>query len=119
MANYYLGNSFSFCMKAFFFFLFLSVSSVFTAGEVIEQPAKYSLSNGHAHNDYLNQRPFYEAYENGFGSIEADVFPVNGKLCVAHSKREIDTTRTLDLLYLQPITRETEKGNARHFQLLV
>lgn len=84
------------------------------------QPARYGTANGHAHNDYLNKNPFYSAYTNGFGSIEADVFPVGGKLCVAHTKKEIDTLLTLDSLYLRPFLKIAEMAHApRPFVLLV
>lgn len=67
------------------------------------QPAKYSVSNAHSHNDYEQQRPFWLAYENGFGSIEADVFLVKNDLFVAHEQKNIDTLKTLKTLYLDPL----------------
>ncbi len=48
---------------------------IFFSITVIAQPAKYTVANAHAHNDYLHPVPFYTAYNAGFGSIEADVFP--------------------------------------------
>ena len=81
---------------------------------------RYTTANGHAHNDYLNRRPFFLAYSQGFGSIEADVFPVGETLCVAHTKKEIDTLRTLDSLYLLPFLRMARIGqDQRPFVLLV
>lgn len=81
---------------------------------------RYTPANGHAHNDYRNHQPFFLAYLEGFGSIEADVFPVGERLCVAHSKKEIDTLRTLDSLYLRPFLRVARLGQAHHpFILLV
>lgn len=44
-----------------------------------------------------------EAYEQRADFIEADVYLVNGKLVVAHTRNEIDTTRTLERLYIEPI----------------
>lgn len=85
----------------------------------ISQVTVYSVSNAHSHNDYLRVSPFYKAFEKGFGSIEADVFPVNGTLCVAHSKNEIDTQRTLQGLYLQPLVKEVSAGKMRKLNLLV
>ena len=32
------------------------------------------LPRAHAHNDYMHERPLYDALSHGFGSIEADVF---------------------------------------------
>lgn len=95
-------------------FLLLLISNFSEA-----QPKKYSTANAHSHNDYLNETPFFRAYENGFASIEADVFPVGGKLCVAHSKKEIDTGQTLKKLYLDPISKELASNHGRKLKLLV
>lgn len=93
---------------------------VFSAAGLVAQPASYSTFNGHAHNDYLNTRPFYDAFLNGMGSIEADVFPVGETLCVAHTKKEIDPRRTLDSLYLRPIQQIFSLAHQPHgFLLLV
>ena len=83
------------------------------------QPKKYTTANAHSHNDYLNPMPFHRAYKNGFGSIEADIFPVNGILCVAHSKDEIQTQRTLKSLYLDPLLQELAADSSRQIKLLV
>lgn len=40
----------------------------------IGQPNLYSTINAHSHNDYENPIPFHTAYDNTFGSIEADIF---------------------------------------------
>lgn len=73
---------------------------------VTAQKKKYTVSNAHAHNDYVHPILFYTAYNAGFGSIEADIFPVTGILCVAHSKREIQLNHTLKNLYLDPLLNE-------------
>jgi hypothetical protein len=57
----------------------------------------------HSHNDYAGKAPLHEAYEAKADEIEADIFLIDGKLVVAHSKKEIDTNKTLSALYLQPI----------------
>ncbi len=101
-------------MKKAIFFIFLFISSCAFA-----QRIKYTTSNAHSHNDYLNDRPFFRAYENGFGSIEADVFPVNGVLCVAHSKNSIQPQRTLKSLYLQPLLASLIADPSRKIKLLV
>jgi len=59
----------------------------------------------HSHNDYTHARPFWDAYQARAGSIEADVFPVSGKLMVAHAREAIRSTRTLDSMYLEPIVK--------------
>ncbi len=58
----------------------------------------------HAHNDYLNAKPFYTAFEAKANSIEVDVFLENGKLMVAHTKEEIKAKNTLSSLYLDPLS---------------
>ena len=46
----------------------------------------------HAHNDYLNDVPFFEAYINGAASIEMDIHLYNDELYVAHDFDEIKST---------------------------
>lgn len=65
--------------------------------------AQYTTANAHSHNDYLQAQPFSLAFARDFGSVEADVFERNGELYVAHTAAEIDSTRTLRSLYLQPL----------------
>lgn len=100
--------------------LFYSVFTVcFISINAFAQPKNYTVANAHAHNDYLHPVPFYTAYNAGFRSIEADVFPVNGVLIVAHSKKEILPQRTLNSLYLQPLLSELKKNNNRKVNLLI
>jgi hypothetical protein len=57
----------------------------------------------HAHNDYMHERPLFDALENGFRSIEADVFAIGDSLYVAHNRKDIKPGRTLRALYLEPL----------------
>lgn len=57
----------------------------------------------HSHNDYDHAHPFWGAFREKANSIEADVFPVQGQLLVAHAKSQADPGRTLEKLYLNPI----------------
>ena len=41
------------------------------------QSQPYSTANAHSHNDYEQKQPFTLAYNELFGSIEADIFLVN------------------------------------------
>jgi hypothetical protein len=68
------------------------------------------LRGAHAHNDYRHDRPLLDALGQGFTSVEADVFLVDGQLCVAHEPNEIRRDKTLQTLYLQPL-RERVAGN--------
>ena len=62
------------------------------------------LPRAHAHNDYLHPRPLLDALEHGFCSVEADVFLSEGQLLVGHSRDELRAGRTLDSLYLKPLS---------------
>jgi alkaline phosphatase len=59
----------------------------------------------HSHNDYSHARPFWDAYHARANSIEADIFPVSGRLMVAHAREAIRDTRTLDTMYVAPIVK--------------
>jgi len=89
-------------------------------------PAQYTTLNAHSHNDYENDVPFRLAYDNHFGSIEADIWAIDGELYVAHNKNEIQPSRTLDSLYIQPVVRifrqnggKAWKDHPGTFQLLI
>ena len=71
------------------------------------------LPRAHAHNDYLHERPLLEALDNGFCSVEADIFLVDGKLLVAHTKHETSTHRTLQKLYLDPLWNHIKQNAGR------
>lgn len=84
-----------------------------------------TYNNCHSHNDYQREYPFYEAFIEGFASIEADVFLVEGELYVAHDRENISPERTLRRMYLEPVNREmilgkgSCYGNGRSPQLLI
>ena len=103
-------------MKRKFAFLFFCIFAFLTA---FSQVKNYTAVDAHAHNDYMHPVPFYTAYNAGFGSIEADVFPVNGVLLVSHSKKELQSQRTLDSLYIQPLLKELPKNSTRKVNLLI
>ncbi|SEI45202.1 Glycerophosphoryl diester phosphodiesterase [Dyadobacter sp. SG02] len=73
----------------------------------------YSTAQAHSHNDYERARPFEDAYEQQFGSVEADVFLVNDTLFVAHNLKDIRPGRTFSALYLLPILQKTEQNSGR------
>lgn len=103
--------------KRTFFFLFICLN--FFSSQSFSQEKSYTVANAHAHNDYEHMLPFYTAYRAGFGSIEADIFPVNGVLLVAHSKKEIKAQRTLKNLYLDPLLKELQSNAKRKVKLLI
>lgn len=77
-----------------------------------DEPVK-PLPQAHAHNDYLHDRPLLDALDNGFCSVEADIFLVNGKLLVAHSFLELKAERTLEKLYLKPLHDRVKKNGGQ------
>lgn len=95
------------------------LSFVVICGTACAPVKDYTALNGHSHNDYLNTSPFFNAYNEGFGSIEADVFPVNGVLYVAHKKEEIQNRNTLKALYLDPLLRKLNSDSLRQLNLLI
>lgn len=90
-------------------FLCFCVATSAQAQVATVKPAVHA--NAHAHNDYYHTRPLLDALEQGFGSVEADVFLVDGELLVAHSSFEVRRERTLEKLYLEPLA-ERCKANA-------
>lgn len=98
-------------------------SPMFSHGQDLsEQNAKPPASSskatvvlpfGHAHNDYLHERPLLDALEQGFASVEADVFLIDGELYVAHTFVEVDRSKTLRKLYLDPLRKLVETNEGR------
>jgi alkaline phosphatase len=76
---------------------------------------KLTANNGHSHNDYKQKIPLLEAYKAGMGSIEADVFFLNGELYVAHEREEIKTDETLKGRYLEPLVALFRKNGNHAF----
>ena len=89
-----------------------------------EQPRP--LAQAHAHNDYEHPRPLLDALDQGFTSVEADVWLVDGRLLVAHDRDQVVPGRTLERLYLSPLEarRQMNAGSVYPgwddgFQLLI
>jgi len=87
-------------------------ASIATGAE--PQEAK-PLRQAHSHNDYLHQRPLLDALEQGFCSVEADIWLVDGKLLVAHDRKDVRPERTLQALYLDPLSERVKKNGGKVF----
>jgi hypothetical protein len=74
------------------------------------------LSRAHAHNDYRHARPLLDALDHGFCSVEADIFLVGGELRVGHSRFELRKGRTLEKLYLKPLSERVRKNGGRVYK---
>lgn len=105
------------------------VSLPFVLALTIVQPAVGTdvapLPQAHAHNDYEHARPLLDALDQGFTSVEADVFLVEGELYVAHNFQDLRAGRTLDALYLAPLAERVRRhgvsvyAEGAPFQLLI
>jgi hypothetical protein len=71
-------------------------------------PDVVPLANAHAHNDYAHKRPLFDALDNGFTSVEADVYLRDGKLLVGHTPFDLRKDRTLESLYLDPLKKRVD-----------
>jgi hypothetical protein len=103
----------------------IHISSVVVLGQSSTEPSPKVHRQAHAHNDYLHARPLLDAVENGFSSVEADVFLRGNELLVAHTLIEIDLSKTLKGLYLEPLrdlvqrNQGTVQPGLKHFTLLI
>lgn len=106
---------------------YLSLAAMLSCAALFGSAQKtYTVANAHSHNDYKQSFPLVTAYNAAFGSIEADVYLVNGALLVAHSEDEITADRSLENLYLKPLAQHVKdnkefpyKDKSRKLQLLV
>jgi hypothetical protein len=92
----------------------LSLAAVLTAC-VSLRAAHGPLERAHAHNDYLHPRPLLDALAQGFCSVEADIFLVDGELLVAHDRPDVRPERTLQALYLEPLRERIVRNDGRVF----
>ncbi len=105
-------------------------SSISTASASARQPVDGAgaagLERAHAHNDYEHEHPLYDALSNGFKSVEADVWLADGELLVAHDREDLQSGRTLQSLYLEPLRQivrrnrgAVHRGDPDTFTLLI
>lgn len=73
----------------------------------------YSPAQAHSHNDYEQTIPLWQAYDQAFGSIEADIYARNGQLYVAHDSANIADSRTLEALYIKPIVEKVRANKGK------
>ncbi len=72
------------------------------------------LPNAHAHNDYEHARPLLDALDNGFTSVEADVYLVEGTFYVYHDLPDtLYKSRSLENLYLKPLLKRIKANKGR------
>jgi hypothetical protein len=71
------------------------------------------LPNAFAHNDYCHERPLFDALGNGYTNIEADIFLEHDSLIIAHINPFYRNAKTLETLYLRPLSLIVKKNNGR------
>ncbi len=74
------------------------------------------VRQAHAHNDYEHKRPLFDALDNGFCSVEADVFLIEGELLVGHTRTSLRPERTLEKLYLAPLRQRVRANGGRVYR---
>lgn len=75
--------------------------------------AAHNVRRLHGHNDYLQPVPLQRALELGLGSVECDVFLVDGELRIGHERWQLRPGRTLTRLYLEPLRQHAERHGGR------
>lgn len=74
------------------------------------------LPNAFAHNDYNHNRPLFDALENGYTNIEADVFLEDDELIIAHINPFFRRSKTLESLYLKPLARHIKNNGGEVYK---
>jgi len=74
------------------------------------------LPNAFAHNDYCHQRPLFDALDNGYTNIEADIFLEEGDLIVAHINPFFRSDKILETMYLQPLADRIAKNGGQVYK---
>src|SRR5262245_19165175 len=78
--------------------------------------AQTPLPRAHSHNDYEHPRPLQDALEQGFGSVEADIWLVDGALLVAHDLKDTKPDRTLEALYIEPLNERARTNGGSIYE---
>lgn len=72
------------------------------------------LPNAHAHNDYEQARPLWDALDHGFTSVEADVHLIGDTLYGAHDRPLFkNPAATLEALYLKPLAERIRQQGGK------
>jgi len=108
-------------MRASHLVLLLSIASSgvnSTSTLSVAQPVEpvVPLIHAHAHNDYEHTRPLLDALDHGFCSVEADIWLVDGKLLVAHDRKQVKPEHTLEALYLDPLRHHVKRNGGRVYR---
>ncbi len=102
-----MTNTSLFAKRLFAFITVAFSLSLTTVAQVVPLPHAF------AHNDYWHKRPLFDAMDNGFTHIEADVYLRRSKLVVAHALPILKKKHTIEGLYLRPIYNQMSGINGQ------
>ncbi|EPQ60709.1 hypothetical protein GLOTRDRAFT_90125 [Gloeophyllum trabeum ATCC 11539] len=89
-----------------------------TNSSLLRYPTQFTQNivpkNIHSHNDYWRDVPLLTALSYGVGSVEADVWLVNGTLYVGHEVAALTQDRTFASLYVQPLVKIIQGQNPKN-----
>ncbi|MGE3309207.1 MAG: phosphatidylinositol-specific phospholipase C/glycerophosphodiester phosphodiesterase family protein [Limisphaerales bacterium] len=94
-------------------FLTLTLPTMIGRVSAASPPLPIPLPTAHSHNDYEHTRPLLDALDQGFCSVEADIYLVDGELLVAHDRPKVRPERTLQALYLDPLQARVKAHGGR------
>ena len=95
------------CRLRLFFLMLFAVASINCLAQ------STPLVNGFAHNDYRHKHPLYDALDNGFTNIEADIFLEDTTLVVAHVFPFFRQGKTLEKLYFKPLYDQVMRNDGK------
>lgn len=96
--------------------LFAALAMAWGGAAVGAETTVTPLARAHSHNDYEHDRPLLDALDQGFCSVEADVYLVDDRLLVAHDRPKVKPERTLEALYLDPLMARVRAHGGRVYR---
>lgn len=87
--------------------------SIFLQSAWAQNIQSYTTAQAHSHNDNRQLKPFKEASDQQFGSIETDIILKTGVLYAINNEEDASPRRTFSELYLKPILEQLEKNGGQ------
>jgi len=75
-----------------------------------------ALPNAFAHNDYSHKHPLFDALQNGYGNLEADIFLKGNRLVVAHINPYFKKHHVLENLYFKPLLQHINENGGEIYR---
>jgi ferredoxin-fold anticodon binding domain-containing protein len=73
----------------------------------------YTTAQAHSHDDNRQLKPFHEACDQQFGSIETDITLKDGVLYAVSHETDVSPDRTFNKLYVRPILERLDKNGGQ------